>query len=392
MKSANSAFLTGVTDYRNRMVPREMPGQLSFDDPGKFVGSGPFVMQKADVNVEVVLAKNPAYWRKDKFGGAVPYLDTFSLRWVADDASTMAAFLAKQVQYRNVNTPDERDTVKKRRPDATILKHPVGNRDQWRMNVKKKPFDDPRVRKAMLLTLDLADINNAYYGQNNWDYSAVLPSSFPGAFTSDEVKKIAGYNPETKQQAVADGKKMMEAAGYADGNGVSIGILAYPTVEPYKTHAINIQSQMKSLFPKMAVRVDVAPDSATFTRSQAEGSFDTTSFAIIPVFDAALDFQTQYATTGSRNYGKYSNPALDALIDKALAEFDDNARYQILKQGQQMVLDDGNPTLWLNQQFYYHAFDPSVHGVAEILTASTFGGSSSALPIQLADFIWLGKA
>jgi ABC-type transport system substrate-binding protein len=61
-----------------------------------------------------------------------------------------------------------------------------------------------------------------------------------------------------------------------------------------------------------------------------------------------LEFISQYHTGGSRNYGAFSDPDADAMIDKALATLDLNARSQILHDFQDTYLKKWLPAV----QFY----------------------------------------
>jgi peptide/nickel transport system substrate-binding protein len=63
------------------------PDWLSSDDITHPVGTGPFVVDRWDLNKEMVLKKNPRYWRKDQWGNALPYLDQVTFRVVVDETA-----------------------------------------------------------------------------------------------------------------------------------------------------------------------------------------------------------------------------------------------------------------------------------------------------------------
>jgi ABC-type transport system substrate-binding protein len=374
MASPNSSFLVGVTTYTNTLVPREMPSQLGFDDPSKFIGSGGFFVESWNGGVDATYTRNTNYWRKGPQGQQLPYINHVKFTWLADPAATMAAFLAGKIDHRNLRTQDDVNTVKKGLPSASIIKYPTGSRYFWRFNTTRKPYDDPRVWKAFHLAMDYKELNDTVYGAGYYDFCAFLAGSYPGAFSPDELKKMPGWSPDTKQQDIAQAKQLMSAAGYPDGKlSMAILILPQAILPPGYDMAIDIQSQMQKVWPAMQIKIDTAPDSATFGRSQSSGTFDSIVYANSSL-DSVPELIEQYSTKGSRNAGKYSNPQLDALLSQALAEFDANKRAQLIRQAEQMLLDSGNPTLWLQSVYAIQAVNQRLNGYENLLGSAGVPG------------------
>ena len=85
------------------------------------------------------------------------------------------------------------------------------------INVKKEPFNDPRVRKAIYLALDRQQINELVL-----DGTGVMPTIFmPGmAYTEEEAITWPGIRPKDTrggQEDLALAKRLMAEAGFPDG-------------------------------------------------------------------------------------------------------------------------------------------------------------------------------
>jgi len=165
-----------------------------------------------------------------------------------------------------------------------------------------------------------------------------------------KVKSILGYNPDTKAQARAEAKKLLEAAGYPNGKGMEYEIIYQTASDVNAANALRFQGQMQEVFSDMKVKLHPYPDSASFSVPQAEGKFQILAYTITSSPDAVIEFVSQYYTTGSRNYGHFSDKGLDALMDKAQVELNRDARTKMLDEAQQKFVDEWMPMYVLYAQ------------------------------------------
>src|SRR5712692_431334 len=99
-------------------------------------------------------------------------------------------------------------------------------------------------------------------------------------------------------------------------------------------NATRFQSQVSTTYSDIKFRLHPLPDSATFSVPQAEGKFQILAYTITCVPDAVLELTSQYHSKGSRNYGHFNDPGLDALMDKAIVELNRDARTKMLEEAQ----------------------------------------------------------
>lgn len=79
---------------------------LTNTPPSEIVGTGPFVLKEYVTEQKVVLEKNPYYWKADKWGTKLPYVDELVYLVIQDDEVATAQFLAGQIDYISVSPKD----------------------------------------------------------------------------------------------------------------------------------------------------------------------------------------------------------------------------------------------------------------------------------------------
>ena len=355
MDRPSSAFFRGLAEIRNMMMPKDVVEQAGFpNNPEGFAGTGAFKLDRFEDGVTFQASRHPEYFVKDQ-----PYLDTFRYVWMPDRATGLSAFLSGQIDMFNGALPHEIDTIKKAKPDAQFYQWQDLNWDHWRFNTTKKPFDDPRVRRALFLALDYQEIGDGYWGPG-WGYTGPLVPAHPEALKADEVAKLPGYNKDTKDKDRQTAKDLMTAAGYPEG-AFSFSIMPQVT-SSYLENATRIKGQLAKVWPKMEVNLAPAADNAVFSRQQADGTFDTISYTITSLPDAVLELTSQYHSRGSRNYGKFRNNDADALLDKALVELNNDRRTTLLKEFQKRYFEEWMPIAQLVEQPERYFLAPRIRG------------------------------
>ena len=89
-------------------------------------------------------------------------------------------------------------------------------------------------------------------------------------------------------------------------------------------------------------------------------------------YDVDSWFTTFYQTGGGRNYGKFSDPKLDAMIDKQRTIFEVNQRKAAVKDILRYMMDNIPYTAWGGRQLL-SLESPKVHGWAPEGISTTWG-------------------
>jgi dipeptide transport system substrate-binding protein len=345
LSKPNGSFFNGLMENRVPFAPKEMD-EIGWKDPMKMAGVGPWQVTEFVNDQYVDYERNPRY---SEFRANEPYFDGVRQQVIPDSASTQAAFINGQIQLVATPTPDTIQIVKKAKPDANLYTWVDQNWQHIRPSVEYGPFKDLRVRKALFLAFDYKDMAEGYYG-DGWAYQAALNPMFPEAWGPDKVQAIPGYNPATKAQDRVEANKLLTAAGYPNGKGIDFELIVQHVSEVNFSNATRAQNQLTSVFPEMKVKLHPYADSASFSVPQAKGDFQMLAYTITCVPDAVLEFVSQYHSKGSRNYGHFNAPDLDALMDKALGELKYEARTAMLDEAQRKFIDDWMPMYVLYAQ------------------------------------------
>ena len=336
LSKPNSSYFKGLMDTRVMMTPREMD-DIGWKDPMKFGGVGAFQVSEYVEDQKMNYTKFDRYFRPTE-----PHFDAANWTVIPDNASALAAFISGQLQMIPTVQQEEIATIKKARPDALHYSWIDVNWDHLRPGMAYEPFRDFRVRKSMSLAIDYAAIADGFFGAG-WGYQASIGPFFPEGWKPDKVKTLPGFNPDTKTADRAEASKLMAAAGYPNGKGIDFQV-GLPTGAANKEHGTRFQAQMPTVFPDMKVTLRQYSDSASFTTDAlVSGKSAMTSYVITAAPDAVIDMASQYRTGGSRNYGQFSDPNLDALIDKAQSELKSDVRTKLLDEFQQRFMTEWMP-------------------------------------------------
>lgn len=355
-----STFLNGLTDYRNQFVPKDfVENGGDFAKPESLVGSGPFVIQTFTNLERAVFARNADYWEQGK-----PYLDAVEWVWNADPVTAITLLGQGQIHlWVTEPTVQQRNTVRQLASSAREEKWAFQGQNLLKFNVQRQPFTDPRVRRALQLALDYKSLNDNVYGEGYWDYATMIASSYPEALPADQVSKLPGWNPGTKEQDIKTAKDLMAAAGYPDGK-VAFKVMRYPIAgSVWSDLAISIMDQWERVWPAMQVEFDEPGDAAAFGRRQVQGDFDAYVYVEYGYPDPVLELTNQFGKGGGRNYSKFSDSRVEDLLAKAYAELDMEARAGIVRQIQQYLVEEQMPLVTIGQPMTAVWFHPSVGGM-----------------------------
>ncbi|MFN8638988.1 MAG: ABC transporter substrate-binding protein [Dehalococcoidia bacterium] len=337
----NGSVMSAFADPRAQMIPVEQD-DIGYKDPLKFVGTGAWIETEFVEGTRQVFKANKDYYRAWDEGGR-PGIETYEKLVIADRASILAAFSTGQASLMSGIQPQEEVQLRATVKDAQWFLQPGPTWDHFAMNMKHPAFKDDRVRQALQLSLDYKAIADPL--GKGWIYSGPLHALFPEALTSDEIAKMPGYNPATKQADIANAVKLMEAAGFKDGAGLSWKNI-HNSVTAGDT-ATRQKDQWSKIWPKMDMQLTQISDFGSFTNLLNSKEFEARTYNHTMVPDAALDARTYYLSNGSRNYQSFSQPWADEAINKMFAAQTMQERKEIIRPFQLRYIQEGPPLLQL---------------------------------------------
>ncbi len=304
------------------------------------VGTGPYTLTQYKVG-EIALLER----RKDAYWGGEVYLD--KLRYIdvgSDAAATLAALASGQVDAVYELSLDTLDAAKQI-PGITIYKANTATTGVIRMNMTKKPFDDPKVRKAV---------------QKCADAQRMLDIAQRGLGSLGEHHHVSSIHPEyfkldAFKQDIAGAKRLLAESGHA--NGLEISCNVGNTSGTWQQDCIAVLKE-DAAKAGINININVMP-AAQYWDVWAKAPFSLTEWVHRPLGTMVLSLA--YRSGVPWNETGYANPDFDAKLDKAESLLDVDKRRAAMEAVEQTLQDDAI----LIQPFFrgrFSAATEKVHG------------------------------
>lgn len=334
MKSPSVPFLRTLALPFAHILPAHVPDMAVYNKT--LVGTGPFKLKSEDANAKVEVARNPDYFKR-----GLPYLDAVTYSVIPDPALAFAAFRQGQVLSGN-GTYDfdwafpQASVIRKDFPDIQAQSFTPSRFDIF-FNSAHPALADKRVRTAINIGFDRQEFDRAWTeGRGSALASPLVPAERGGrwAIPADEMARLPGFNAATKVQDVARAKELLAQAG---ASGLKLRALG--SNNPIYGKAAEIAV---TLLRNLGIESNLSLlDTVAHTNAQTQGAFDINPFTSTVSYDDPADHLTTYVRTGGgQNYGKWSFPKLDQLLDEQDRTFDVAKRRQLLLEVQRIVLDE----------------------------------------------------
>ena len=296
----------------------------------------------------------PDYWNE-----GLPYLDEVWTYPLGNSTTRSAALLAGNVEYAQTVDPAAYEIMLN---DPKFEAQPFSSYSYFAvwMNTDREPWNDPRVRKALWLSLD-RDAVHEVVGEWLFGYKGGTGWTFPDQqyqLPQEEIDKRLVFD---RPAAEAEAKRLMAEAGYGDGIKNVDFMQRDPTSAHLSAAAQVAQLQFKNI---LGVESEIrAVASAVWFEELANRNFDITLGGIAsPFIDPSAYLNSFYRCGGGENHSNYCNPEFDAIMDQVDAETDFDKRYDLVQQAA-VILDADPPTVeyWYNRTL--SAWRTCVHGI-----------------------------
>ena len=295
------SFIPNLADYPGLVVHR------SFDETGADftknpIGTGPFELVSFDVGQKVVFKRreNGAWWGGEALLDGVEFID-----YGTDPSAMVSAFESGEVDANYETSADYLQIL----DDLGLTKSEIVTATTIvaRMNIKNKPYDDQKVRQALLLAVDNATVLQLGYGS---------------AGTVAENHHVCPIHPEYVElpkvaRDIEKAKALMAEAGQADYEHDLITV----DEDWHKNTGDAIAAQVREAGIK--VKRTVLPGS-TFWNDWTKYPFSMTNWNMRPLAVQVLSLA--YRTGEAWNETGFANPDFDKKLAEALSLADAEKR------------------------------------------------------------------
>jgi peptide/nickel transport system substrate-binding protein len=348
-KEPNASALFTLSHDSLAMVAKEAiekwPKPISADQT---IGTGPFVMESIEENVGGDYSRNPDYWKP-----GIPYLDRFRTHQFNDLLTAWSAFQAGQADTALLPGTEVPGWIQRQGSGYQPAWFPDYTVSICLPNTRTKPLDDPRIVRALRLMIDHDEFITAWanpqYGHGG--YGSIFAASLSAWDLTDAEYKTYLEWKQPKDDAAKEALSLLNAAGYSNSSPLPLTINAV-NKDHDQAAAQLLQAQWKK-FGQGAVDAQLKlTDTATAQDVRAARSFAWGNYGISPgIPDPDPWLNTCYRTGASQNFAGFSDPQVDAMIDKQRGTFDDAQRKAIVKDIVKYMIDHGPNTITATRYF-----------------------------------------
>jgi peptide/nickel transport system substrate-binding protein len=335
-----------------------------------YPGTGPFRSVRRVENEIWVMEKNPNYWNQ-----GLPYLDGIEFYHALPFSTELgSAILSGRVDYIRITDPVTARKAKATPGLSTTSFNQSVIQGVW-VNSKRKPFDDPRVRRALHLAFDRPALIDVVKDVTPMRVGGFIYPFSEFATPPDELAKRVGYQTDTGA-ALKEARALMGAAG--QGKGMTGLDFLVRDVASFKLWAQAIQAMLQEGL-NVQCNLRTVVESVWFDDT-ANGHFDLAIGAIVStLLDPSDYFNAWYRTGGPQNYSFWDNPKFNALVDQIDREVDPANRLALVRQTEAIMEEDPPvlPVAWekINDVWYDYVKGHNPYdyfGIYDVVREDTF--------------------
>ena len=286
-----------------------------------YVGNGPFKLKKWVTNQIIEVERNPSYW-----DAKTVKLNGIRFFPVDNVGTEETMYRSGRLHLTSTVNPDKIATFKREMPDQMMITPYLGSYF-FRLNVTRKPFDDPRVRKALALAIDKQLLVDKVTQGGQAPATGFVPAGIPGFAPYTGVK----YDPEAA-------KRLLAEAGYPGGKEFPKKEILINTSEAHRKVAEAIQAMWRQ---NLGIDVGIYNQEwKVFLDSQSKLDYDISRSGWIGDYVYPTNFLDIFTKGNGNNDTGWTNPKYDALIEQARASGNEEERFALLHQAEGILMDE----------------------------------------------------
>jgi len=332
-----------VSSYANQNAAVHSPTawKVKGDDYNRNpVGTGPFVLKSWTAGDRMVLERNPDYWDKDRI-----YLDRIVLKPLPDAQSRFASLQSGEADVIWDDEADA-DNIQKAQKDPKLTVHTYAGSGAavYAFNTKVAPFDDVRVRQALVMALDRKKMSQALSN------GLSRPASNPYGDGSWVKCKDDGALPEDAEKAKALIKEY--------GKPVEFKMLVTATPRGRAVGQV-----LQQFWKRVGANMEIEQvDQATIPPRAFMRQFQLTPWRIVDLADPDIQMYSNFRSGSPVALANYSNPELDQLLERARVTADQDKRNEDYCAISRLINKEAI-WFWTFQNTYYAMSSAKVKGL-----------------------------
>jgi len=289
---------------------------------GNLVGNGPFQLVDWKINRRIVVQRNPNYWDKENVS-----LNEIIFIPIENIVTEERMFRAGQLHVTS-SLPADKISVYREAKDPELRIAPYLGTYYYRLNVRKPQLKDPRVRRALAMTVDRQKLVDNITKGGQLPAYAMTPPGTMGYFPKSDLK----FDPQGAKKLLAD-------AGYPNGDGFPPTEILYNTNEGHRKVAVALQDMWKK-----HLNIDIRllnQEWKVYLDSESAGQYEISRAGWIGDYVDPNNFLDLFLCGGGNNRTGWCNEEYDRLIlDVAPSMSSHSERLEVFQQAEKILLDD----------------------------------------------------
>jgi oligopeptide transport system substrate-binding protein len=346
LSEALTPFVSALAVGHAKILPRDLVEQDGEHFGSRPVGSGPFRFVRWERGREIVLAANP-----DHFEGA-PRLSEVTFRIFSGNAADVMYHEFERGALEDAPVPTRDYARAVAATSHVYVRRPMISVRWYGLNTRLAPFDDRRVRQALMHAVDrVALLRDVYAGRYELA-RGVLP---PGT---------QGFNPRLPGHAYdpAKARALLAEAGYPGGRGLP-RIPIWSSVK--RDEIVRQHEEVRKYWAAIGVTTEIeyVTDWPAFAKLLDAGKMPVFLhgwYADVPDPDNFL-FRL-FQSRSPQNFFRYANPLVDDFLAQARGERDAVRRIELYRKAEELIVADV-PVIPILHHTYERVFQPYVRSV-----------------------------
>jgi oligopeptide transport system substrate-binding protein len=333
---APCAYFLEITSFptlfpiREDVVSKDPEGWAT--KPETYISNGPFTLKSWTHDSEIIMAKNESYYDKNT-------IKPSSVRFVliGDANAVLAAFKNEEIIFADDMPTEEIPALKE---EGVLKIDPLLGTYFYVFNTTKAPFDNPKVRKALTLAIDRQYIIDNIAQGNQIPAGAFVPYAVPDVKPDPDFRTTGKdyYDPSAGayEKNIAEAKKLLEEAGYPNGQG-------FPQVEfMYNTEGAHVQiaEAIQEMWKKnLGITIKLTGQEwAVFQQTRTDGNFQIARHGWLGDYVDPMTFLDLWYSTSGQNDADWKNADFDKNIDIAKKSANREERMKAMHAAEDLMM------------------------------------------------------
>lgn len=303
--------------------------------PDTYISNGPFKMSEWKEKESITFVKNENYWDAKNVK-----LETLEVKLIDDQITYLNAFKSGEIDV--IESPPQAE-IPTLLDEGTAKIYPYLGTYFYVINVSDKAKDvdpkaaealsNPKFRKALSLAIDRQLIVDKVAQGGQAPATSYVPAGI-----LDSIGKEFQKDYSSKGANIEEAKKLLEEAGYPNGEGAPTITFTFNTDQGHQNIAQAVQDMWKT---NLGINVELKNEEwAVFQDTRNNFQYSMARHGWIADYNDPMTFLDMWTTGNGQNNAGYSNKEYDKLIAQAKVELDDAKRTELLHKAEDILMDE----------------------------------------------------